>query len=54
MRAFLYSIDESVWDVVEVGWTKPEAAKSTWDKPALAAANHSCLYRTIRDTYHMI
>ena len=33
------SIDEIVWDVVEVGWTRPEAAKSTWDKAALAAAN---------------
>ena len=33
------SIDESVWDVVDVGWTRPKAAKSTWDKAALAAAN---------------
>ena len=39
MRAFLCSIDESVWDAVDVGWTRPEAAKSTWDKAALAAAN---------------
>ena len=39
MRAFLCSIDEAVWDVVEVGWTRPEAAKSTWDKAALAASN---------------
>ena len=39
MRAFLCSIDESVWDVVEIGWTRPEAAKSTWDKAALAVAN---------------
>ena len=39
MRAFLYSIDESVWDVVNIGWTKPEEAKSTWDKVALAASN---------------
>ena len=39
MRAFLCSIDESVWDVVEIGWTRPEAAKSTWDKAALVAAN---------------
>ena len=29
MRAFLCSIDESVWDAVEIGWTRPEAAKST-------------------------
>ena len=39
MRAFLCSIDEAVWDAVEIGWTKPEAAKSTWDKAALAASN---------------
>ena len=36
MRAFLCSIDESVWDAVDVGWTTLEAAKSTWDKAALA------------------
>ena len=39
MRAFLCSIDDTVWDAVEVGWTRPEAAKSTWDKAALTAAN---------------
>ena len=39
MRAFLCSIDESIWDAVEIGWTRPEAAKSTWDKAALAASN---------------
>ena len=39
MRAFLCSIDESVCDVVDVGWTRLEAAKSTWDKAALAVAN---------------
>ena len=39
MRAFLCSIDEAVWDAVEIGWTKLEAFKSTWDKAALAASN---------------
>ena len=39
MCAFLCSIDESVWDAVEIVWTRPEVAKSTWDKAALAAAN---------------
>ena len=39
MRVFLCSINESVWDAVEIGWTRPKAAKSTWDKAALAAAN---------------
>ena len=39
MRAFLCSIDESVWDAVDIGWTKPEEAKSTWDKAVLATSN---------------
>ena len=39
MRAFLCSIDDSVWDAVEIGWTRLEAAKSTQDKAALAVAN---------------
>ena len=39
MRTFLCSIDDTVQDAVEVGWTRPEAAKSTQDKAALAAAN---------------
>ena len=39
MRAFLCSIDESVWDTVDIGWTRLEAAKSEWDKAALAVAN---------------
>ena len=24
MRAFLCSIDDSVWDAIEIGWTRPE------------------------------
>ena len=39
MRAFLCSMDETIWDAVDIGWTRPEATKSTWDKAALAAAN---------------
>ena len=39
MKAFLCSIDESVWDVVDVGWTRSEVAKSTWDKVAFASVN---------------
>ena len=39
MRTFLCSIDESVWDAIDIGWTRPEAAKSTWDKATLAASN---------------
>ena len=39
MRAFLCSIDGAVWDAVEIGWTKLEATKSTWDQAALAMSN---------------
>ena len=39
MRAFLCSIDEAVWDVVEIGWTRLKEAKSTLDKAALATSN---------------
>ena len=39
MRAFLCSIDETIWDAVDIRWTRPEATKSTWDKAALAADN---------------
>ena len=37
IRAFLCSINDTIWDAVEVGWTRPKAAKSTWDEAALAA-----------------
>ena len=39
MRAFLCSIDDTVWDAIEASWTRPKAAKSTWDKAALVVAN---------------
>ena len=39
MRAFFCLSDDTVWDAVEIGWTRLEAAKSTWDKAALVAAN---------------
>ena len=39
MRAFLCSIDESIWDAIDIGWTRLEEAKSTWNKVVLAASN---------------
>ena len=60
MRAFLCSIDDSVWDAVEIGWTRLEVAKSTWDKAALAAANanskalNTIFYGVSRDEFHKI
>ena len=60
MRAFLCSIDEAVWDALEIGWTKPEAAKSIWDKVALAASNanskalSAIFYGVSPDEFHRI
>ena len=60
MRAFLCSIDEFVWDAVDVGWTRPEVAKSTWDKVALAVANanskalNAIFYGVSPDEFHKI
>ena len=39
MRAFLCSIDESIWDAIDISWTRSEEAKSTWDKAALMVSN---------------
>ena len=38
-EGILCSIYKTVWDAIDIGWTKPEAAKSTWDKETLAASN---------------
>ena len=60
MRAFLCSIDEVVWDAVEIGWTRPEAAKSTWDKAALVMPNanskalNAIFYGVSHDEFHRI
>ena len=60
MRAFLCSIDEAIWDAVEIDWTKLEAAKSTWDKAALAASNanskvlNAIFYGVSTDEFHRI
>ena len=39
MRAFLKSLDEKVWQAVEIGWTKPKKAPVDWDKAKIKAAN---------------
>ena len=60
MRAFLCSIDEAIWNVVEIGWIRPEAAKSTWDKASLAALNanskalNTIFYGVSSDEFHRI
>ena len=39
MRAFLQSLDEKVWQAVEIGWTKPKEAPADWDETKIKAAN---------------
>ena len=39
MRAFLQSLDEKVWQVVEIGWTKPIEVPTDWDDAKIKAAN---------------
>ena len=39
MRAFLQSLDEKVWQVVEIGWTKPKEVPADWDEAKIKAAN---------------
>ena len=39
MRAFLQSLDEKVWQAVEIGWTKPTEAQADWDDAKIKVAN---------------
>ena len=39
MRAFLQSLDKKVWQVVEIGWTKPKEASVDWDEAKIKAVN---------------
>ena len=39
MRAFLQSLDENVWQVVEIGWTKPTEAPVDQDDAKIKVVN---------------
>ena len=39
MRHFLQSLNEKVWQVVEIDWTKPKEAPTDWDEAKIKAAN---------------
>ena len=39
MRAFLLSLDEKVWQFVEIGWTKPTEASTNWDDAKIKVAS---------------
>ena len=38
-RAFLQSLDENVWQAVEISWTKPTEVLANWDDAKIKAAN---------------
>ena len=42
MRAFLQSLNEKVWQAVEIGWTKTKEALADWDEAKIKAANFNC------------
>ena len=35
----MQSLDEKVWQAVEIGWTKPKEAPANWDEAKIRAAN---------------
>ena len=39
MKAFLQSLDEKVWQVVEIGWTKPKETPADQDEAKIKVAN---------------
>ena len=39
MRAFLQFLDKKVWQVVEIGWTKPKEASANWDDAKIKVVN---------------
>ena len=39
MRAFLQSLDEKVWQAIEIGWTKPKEVSADWDEAKIKAVN---------------
>ena len=43
MRAFLQSLDEKVWQAVEIGWTKPTEVPTDWDDAKIKVANFNSI-----------
>ena len=39
MRAFLQSLDEKVWQAIEIGWTKPKEVLANWDDAKIKVTN---------------
>ena len=39
MRAFLQSLDEKVWQAIEISWTKSKETLANWDDSKIKAEN---------------
>ena len=39
MKAFLQSLNEKVWQAIEIGWTKPKEALADWDEAKIKVDN---------------
>ena len=39
MRTFLQSLDKKLWQVVEIGWTKPKEVLADWDDAMIKVVN---------------
>ena len=39
IKDFLQSLDENVWQAVEIGWTKPTKASTDWDDAKIKTIN---------------
>ena len=39
MKVFLQSLDEKVWQAMEIGWVKPKEVSTDWDEAKIKVAN---------------
>ena len=52
MRAFLQFLDEKVWKIVEIGWTKPTEALADWDDAKIKMTNFNS--RTLNALFSVV
>ena len=52
IRAFLQSLDEKVWQAMEIGWAKLKEASADWDDAKIKAANFNS--RTLNALFNAV
>ena len=48
----MQSLDEKVWQAVEIGWTKPKEMPADWDEAKIKAANFNS--RTLNALFNAV